>query len=96
VTIVDDNARRRVLLTSLHDRKRYTASDIAMLYAKRWRVETSYRELKQTMLSGSALTLRSRTVDGVYQEIWGALTAYNLIRLRNHRQRSASNVSLPK
>lgn len=29
---------------------------------------------------GSALTLRSRMVDGVYQEIWGALTAYNLIR----------------
>lgn len=66
VTIVDDNARKRVLLTSLHDRKRYTATDIAMLYAKRWRIETSYRELKQTML-GSALTLRSRTVDGVYQ-----------------------------
>lgn len=80
VTIVDENARKRVLLTSLHDRKRYTAADIAMLYAKRWRIETSYRELKQTML-GSALTLRSRTVDGVYQEIWGALTAYNLIRL---------------
>lgn len=80
VTIVDDNARKRVLLTSLQDRKRYTATDIAMLYAKRWRIETSYRELKQTML-GSALTLRSRTVDGVYQEIWGALTAYNLIRL---------------
>ena len=31
---------------------------------------------------GSALALRSRTVDGVYQEIWGALTAYNLIRLK--------------
>ncbi len=30
---------------------------------------------------GTALTLRSKTVDGVYQEIWGALTAYNLVRL---------------
>ena len=28
-----------------------------------------------------ALTLRSKTIDGVYQEIWGALTAYNLVRL---------------
>jgi hypothetical protein len=30
---------------------------------------------------GMALTLRSRTVEGVYQEIWGALIAYNLIQL---------------
>jgi len=32
-------------------------------------------------MMGMALTLRSRTVEGVYQEIWGALTAYILIRL---------------
>lgn len=30
---------------------------------------------------GTALTLRPKTVDGVYQEIWGTLIAYNLIRL---------------
>lgn len=30
---------------------------------------------------GTALTLRSKTVDGEYQEIWGRLIAYNLIRL---------------
>jgi hypothetical protein len=30
--------------------------------------------------TSAALTLRSRTVEGVYQEIWGALIAYNLIR----------------
>jgi hypothetical protein len=32
-------------------------------------------------MMGMALTVRSRTVEGVYQEIWGALTAYDLIRL---------------
>jgi hypothetical protein len=80
ITIIDQSARKQVLLTSLLDRQRYKPADIATCYAKRWQIETSYRELKQTML-GSALTLRSRTVDGVYQEIWGALTAYNLIRL---------------
>lgn len=32
-------------------------------------------------MMGMAPTLRSRTVEGVYQEIWGALTAYKLIRL---------------
>lgn len=33
----------------------------------------------QSML-GMELTLRSHTVQGVYQELWGALIAYNLIR----------------
>ena len=80
ITVIDQSARKQVLLTSLLDSKRYTASDIAACYARRWHIETSYRELKQTML-GMALTLRSKTVDGVYQEIWGALTAYNLLRL---------------
>lgn len=80
ITVLDQSARKHVLLTSLFDRKRYKAADIAACYTRRWQIETSYRELKQTML-GMALTLRSRTVEGVYQEIWGALTAYNLVRL---------------
>lgn len=32
-------------------------------------------------MMGMALTLRSRTIVGTYQEIWGTLTAYNLVRL---------------
>ena len=80
ITIVDQQARKRVLLTSLRDRRRYKPADIARIYERRWGIETSYRELKQTML-GTALTLRSKTVDGVYQEIWGTLIGYNLIRL---------------
>ncbi|PYE13397.1 hypothetical protein C7410_1461, partial [Paraburkholderia silvatlantica] len=42
--------------------------------------QTSYRELKQSML-GMALTLRIQTVEGVYQELWAALIACNLIRV---------------
>lgn len=80
ITILDRQARKRVLLTSLRDRRRYKPGDIAKCYERRWGIETSYRELKQTML-GTALTLRSKTKDGVYQEIWGTLIAYNLIRL---------------
>jgi hypothetical protein len=80
VTVIDQQGRKRTLLTSLRDRRRYKPSDIANCYERRWGIETSYRELKQTML-GTALTLRSKTVDGVYQEIWGTLIAYNLIRL---------------
>lgn len=80
ITVVDQQARKRVLLTSLRDRRRYRPADMAACYARRWSIETSYRELKQVML-GNAFTLRSKTVEGVYQEIWGTLTAYNLIRL---------------
>lgn len=80
ITAVDQQGKKRILLTSLRERRRYKPSDIANCYLRRWSIETSYRELKQTML-GTALTLRSRVPEGVYQEIWGTLIAYNLIRL---------------
>ncbi|OAI81542.1 transposase, partial [Ralstonia solanacearum] len=79
IRVLDAGGRERVLLTSLTDRRRFKAADLDACYKRRWQVETSYRELKQSML-GSELTLRSRTVEGVCQEIWGALIAYNLIR----------------
>lgn len=65
ITIIDQSARKCVLLTSLLDEKRYTAREIAACYTRRWQIETSYRELKQTMM-GAALTLRSRTIEGTY------------------------------
>lgn len=68
------------LLTSLLDAHAYEAKDVIACYGRRWHIETSYRELKQTMM-GMALTLRSQTVKGVMQEIWGACIAYNLVRL---------------
>jgi len=80
VVVLDQSARKHVLLTSLLDRQRYKVADIATCYNRRWQIETSFREIKQTML-GMSLTLRSKTIEGVYQEIWGTLTAYNLIRL---------------
>jgi hypothetical protein len=80
VLAVDSRGRQRVLLTSLSDRERFKAADIVSCYERRWQIETSYREFKQSML-GMQLTLRSQTVEGVYQEFWGALIAYNLIRL---------------
>ncbi len=79
IRTIDARGRERVLLTSLSDRRRFKPADIVACYERRWQIETSYRELKQSML-GTELTLRSRTVEGVYQEIWGALIAYNLIR----------------
>ena len=80
VLSVDARGRQRTLLTSLTDRRRFKPADIVACYKRRWQIETSYHELKQSML-GMELTLRSQTVEGVYQEMWGTLIAYNLIRL---------------
>lgn len=80
VRMVSANGKARVLLTSLLDRRRFKAEDLAECYRRRWEIETSYRELKQSML-GSVLTLRSQQPSGIKQEIWGALIAYNLLRL---------------
>jgi IS4 transposase len=44
---------------------RHLYADIVACYGRRWQIETSYRELKQSLL-GVELTLRSRTVEGAY------------------------------
>lgn len=78
--VTDHAGKDGHLLTSLTDTKAFAAADLIACYKRRWRIETSYRELKQTML-GAGLTLRSMTVQGTEQEIWGALIAYNLLRI---------------
>ena len=40
-----------------------------------------YKRQIKTHLLDSEITLRSRTTDGVEQELWGVLITYNLIRL---------------
>ncbi|MCW8107100.1 IS4 family transposase [Alteromonas ponticola] len=57
----------------------YSAEDIIALYKERWEIELGYREVKTSMLN-NALTLRSKKVDLVYQELYVLLLAYNLIR----------------
>jgi hypothetical protein len=80
IAMKDEDGERHYLLTSLTDRTAFKAADLIACYTRRWHIETSYRELKQTMM-GMALTLRSQTVEGIMQEIWGACIAYNLVRL---------------
>ena len=50
------------------------------VYWDRWEIEQGYGELKRGQLDDSEL-LRSQKKDGVYQELWGILIAYNLVRL---------------
>ena len=80
IRIADGKGKLVYLLTSLTDRKLFRAKQLVDCYWRRWEIETSYRELKHSML-GPAHTLRSMTVEGVTQEIWGALIAYNLVRV---------------
>lgn len=70
----------RTLLTSLRDPTLYPAAEIVELYHERWELELGYDEIKTELLDREE-TIRSRKPDGVAQELWGILLAYNLVRL---------------
>jgi hypothetical protein len=72
-----------VLLTSLVDEQAYPAAEILKLYHARWELEIAFDEIKTHMLDRKE-SLRSETVEGVYQEFWGILLVYNLIRREMH------------
>jgi hypothetical protein len=67
------------LLTTLLDHRRHPARDIVELYHQRWEIETCYLEVKSTILGGRVL--RARTPDGIEQELYALLTAYQALRL---------------
>ena len=67
------------LITSLLDPVLAPAEDLADLYAKRWEIESSFGELK-THQRGPGNVLRSKTPDGVLQEIYGHLCTHYAIR----------------
>ncbi|WP_341272963.1 transposase [Xanthomonas oryzae] len=66
------------LLTWLPE-DRYRASAVAALYEERWEIELGFRDIKSTMQQ-NALTLRSKKIALVYQDVWGLLLASNFIR----------------
>lgn len=67
-------------VTSLVDPTRYPLDKLLNIYWQRWEIEEGYGELKQAQLQ-SKVTLRSQFTEGVRQELWGVLIAYNLVRL---------------
>ncbi len=87
-----DSKGRQWVLTSLLDSDAFKSKDIVALYHERWEIEIGYDEIKTHMLQ-SEITLRSRTVDGVRQELWGVLITYNLIRLEMDRIAQEADVS---
>lgn len=70
--------KKKTVFTSL-PASHFSARQIATLYHERWEIELGFRDIKSSM-QGNALTLRSKTVDLVYQELWGLLLAYNVVR----------------
>ena len=55
------------------------AADLVGLYHQRWEIETTYCELKQTILGGRVL--RARTPTGLEQEIYALLVTYQALRI---------------
>jgi hypothetical protein len=64
-------------VTSLLDPAAYPADQVVQLYARRWRIETLFLQLKVRL---SADVLRSKTASGVLKELAARLTAMNVVR----------------
>lgn len=48
----------------------YSTNAVAKLYQERWEIELGFRDIKSSMQQ-NAMTLRSKKIDLVYQEVWG-------------------------
>lgn len=70
--------KEKTVFTSL-PAARFSAAQVAALYHERWEIELGFRDIKSAM-QHNAMTLRSKKVDLVYQELWGLLLGYNLVR----------------
>ena len=66
---------------------RYPAVELMELYQNRWEIELGYREMKSS-LQRNKLTLRSKKAEGIRQELWGLVLAYNLLRYQMVRMAS--------
>jgi hypothetical protein len=82
---IDDEGRPQAeeatyrLVTTIMDPTRAPASELAGLYSERWEFETLLDELK-THQRGAKVVLRSKSPDGVRQEIYGYLCTHYAIR----------------
>jgi hypothetical protein len=67
------------LITTVLDPAAAPAASLAAGYARRWAIETGFREFK-TYLRGPGKILRSRTPDLARQELWAYLVIYQATR----------------
>jgi len=72
------------LLTTILDPVQAPAAELAALYHQRWEFETALDELK-THQRGPGVVLRSRSPEGVAQEVWAMLGVHLAIRRLMHQ-----------
>jgi hypothetical protein len=80
------------LMTTLLDPFLYPAKDLAVLYHERWHVELVIGETR-TWMRLSPTTLRSRTAEGVIQELYALLLAHVLVRTLMLRAANAASLA---
>lgn len=85
--------KEKTVFTSL-PASEYSAKAVADLYHERWEIELGFRDIKSSMLD-NAIALRSKTPELVYQELWGLLLTYNLIR-REASQAAVEHARAPQ
>jgi hypothetical protein len=71
------------LITTVLDPDTAPATELAALYHQRWEFENTLDELK-THQRGPAQVLRSRSPEGVEQEVWAHLLVHHAIRTLMH------------
>jgi hypothetical protein len=71
------------LATTITDPGQASATELASAYPERWEFETALDELK-THQRGPRVVLRSKSPEGVYQEVYGHLLAHYAIRALMH------------
>lgn len=85
--VIDDGrapqGERYRLVTTLADPGTAPAAELAELYSQRWEFENTLDEIK-THQRGAKVVLRSRSPDGVEQEVWGFLLVHWAIRELMH------------
>jgi len=77
-------ADRYRLVTTVLGPTQAPAAELAALYTERWEVETALAELKTTQ-RGPGRCLRSKTPDGVAQEVWAHLLVHYALRAVVHQ-----------
>lgn len=72
------NNKLKTVFTSL-PAEQFNTEQVAALYQERWEIELGFRDIKSSM-QNNTITLRSKKVSLIHQEVWGMLLAYNVIR----------------
>ncbi|MFE9468642.1 transposase [Streptomyces virginiae] len=68
--------------TTLLDPEQYPAAELVALYRERWEIELAFDEIKNHLDPGGPI--RSRTPEGVRQELWAYLAVHHAIRQFAH------------